>query len=1693
MSNFKIGDIELDVQPIHFQVSSYHGTNIVPTVRTFGNVVLPTPDVMHEYTISIEFSDAYSVNTKLRPLIAMFMRSPFVPIQSEWFNDLVLQNIFATLNDKESTNPYIEFIKEHHIGWYMLLEMTGGTSGPRSMNVSIKLLPFNIFALTSDPKFLQSWDDVVIIANLIDSMLDLDVIYKDPYYFQQVFDVLYNLSKFDPTKSNSVDNLKTADKYDADYFRGFFDDLKKLKDKYYDKIYSELDYGSDNPRSAFSYTLDSNKLTPFQFWYRSLLEEFRRDYKNILKKYFNIDEDTQPVLSLWQPSDDEKSSITIRYPVPKFSLKEFIQVEHKQILETINELSNIVQSGSKITSGDFSSNIFGVISDAFKSLQNSLRSLLSASQLNTADRKLLLGSSTRTFLYSVLGAASPALRRMLQPVIDGLFLPDKIDINVMLSGDLIKSLSQVFVDYINDAPNDKIKDERIKEVASILKAALQKFLGDIFWYQDMFRWDEIVIEPPKAVPISVNFSLTNKVVPLKTIGSIIPFGQYFGYGGASFNIVIRTQDPEFIKEFKLMRYYYQSSQYIRASLAKFGINRRALRTELSVSAKDNIFGMFGTNWCALNSIDIVPIPEQKDAVQITMNLTQSDLGFDIYERYRRSRLRFNNLSRCLYAWFWACALYDFLEDHKDYMKYLEDASALELYLRDNPTPDYQKGGGLFYTEPLNITHGQRGKGVNAVLNRLRNSLSKFKFIMGIGQQSEYHTVSTIKSYDRTLREHYVKKINTFGQEEYFCINPYYRDYYDPDHTNFKYPIEVKSYDKEKERDVILGQLYLPKYHTELGHSMLDFLYGQLSYALYVLPTDEARAYFLANLIDNIVNDLCIINEKAGLPESITEYDRIQQLTKDITDIIISAPSEEKKEGGEVSEEIETKIVSGEIVSEIPKEKVKVEPTPEDFYDKLFYKVDISESNYIRPENFIVNLPFDRGNPLEDIEPLIKEVMDDKTVDFNFKLDKILYLLEDKKYRGKAIDLDDSFMNPKFKFRDGRYLRLSHVYRALVLLPLIDQYAKKYIVYNENVPKNFKYLRDKIKSNDLEYTRFILHILAHLTQESGLINYCFDDKFKSPPQCERNSTIINKYAATIMQASLFVYKTFDKDWGKDRMKEFSPVDSFVDFIIDKIQRYFKKHGKYSRLIGVDLDVYSAFHMYFLFLYNVHKNVRIYSDIENCKNGILGALFHNDAAYNGGASKIKTYCDYLDKKGLLNEVKTYGYSADSLNVLYEHFVVGMKDYFEEKEKRNPYEENVDYIASSIKLYNLYVYLVKYLGIRLSPEKPFMWDNKNLALLYYLYVPEIKKKEIPKTVNTAIDYELTGKNVFRINPNNSYSNIFIVPSNHDVLTRDSDPIDGIVFISDDYDISQTKGLRKVYMKDILQLYDVLSDSNFKCAKQYYLGGINVGLMMLLYNVVLYDNYRNLRHYVKISDNKAKELKDVIIESIKNTLEFGIDYTKDLVNDPLVKKVYSSIIKNRSEIENVQISIDDADYLIFVNERNSLYFPVYPWWVKSNSSIFNSSIVVKVRSKIYSRYYSSISSDMDFISEDDFVKKYLGYEKPEVVHSVVSEISSLNNETARYYPEPPDDKSLRIIHNMQNAVYNFIADILNRSDIPIWYFMDGLLFENEYALKFGFYIFMSDIFSDFIGNEVSNVPSFTNDLGSSRFDFNSDNNFGF
>ena len=696
----KINGRYYGITAVNFELVEQYQSNISPTIRTYGDIVIPIEGKIVNVSLSLEFSSAYSINEDMRRLYAMFLRIPIWHIQSSWLKALIIDGIdeeYGSLEldnskDKKSIDDIKRVIEENKdVLWVAPLTFNATFTGPRSINVQMNITPIDIIGINVEPYFLLDFDDVEKQTEYIDYVLSVE----DKYTRTLL-------------KEKSGNSVSLNDDEDQRYMSHIIDDIKKA---YKDTI------------DTLNVTSDPSLSKPFRTWYQFLLEEYRNSLARIYP------DSRYPLLSRWE-ANDKGSSITLTYPILKTTPDDIKREVRKEFTDKLNIMAGFIESWNLSTAnGSNRNSIFAALKGEVSTLLDPL-TYFSRYQgtvngnINIPITKFLTSNYITTLLEKLKEVPKLTIKSYVIDATDPIV---NIDGNVYKGESVYQHLSSIISSVI-DSGDESI----IKGIMNVIWETLYETYSQYDFIFKNFDFESLYIAPTDAVPTSITISVDNKMRMLKLVGKTNPIPQSFGTSSPVIKLQVRTQNETFIQKVKEFRMKYEAAQSIQRRFNYFLSFLKDLRLDIKISSNDKIFEVFGIHNVVLTDISFRPDTEQSSTIIIELGFIQSDLGRNMYEVYGVHQTRMDNKIKRFFAYIWASALNEYFANGgcekngvKSVDQLLTPLELIKMY-EDYPTQyieggDFLSGGdAVSMDDIINMLRSMQDNGIDLLKRILSN-------------------------------------------------------------------------------------------------------------------------------------------------------------------------------------------------------------------------------------------------------------------------------------------------------------------------------------------------------------------------------------------------------------------------------------------------------------------------------------------------------------------------------------------------------------------------------------------------------------------------------------------------------------------------------------------------------------------------------------------------------------------------------------------------------------------------------------------------------------------------------------------------------------------------------------------------------------------------------------------------------------
>lgn len=251
----KVGTIWLYVPPTQINITEHNANQELPLVRAPGSARIKTSQREQRIEMYVIFPNRWAINYQFRAILAQFIRSPFLPLENEHIEDLLLPS-YAIPDDYTFQEPPGEKA-------YQKSKIKKAVEDEKGLNQDVGDVPGRIAqgGMNSYPKpskiKIRDRQLFVALRNMVVSTIPGKPDGLQVTFVLSVFNYLPNASKVEYLKTMG-DVVKQA---------MYFDKLAKLK-------FPDGDPKSlDSLRQGIQATTDISKSEPFKRYYRTLLAE----------------------------------------------------------------------------------------------------------------------------------------------------------------------------------------------------------------------------------------------------------------------------------------------------------------------------------------------------------------------------------------------------------------------------------------------------------------------------------------------------------------------------------------------------------------------------------------------------------------------------------------------------------------------------------------------------------------------------------------------------------------------------------------------------------------------------------------------------------------------------------------------------------------------------------------------------------------------------------------------------------------------------------------------------------------------------------------------------------------------------------------------------------------------------------------------------------------------------------------------------------------------------------------------------------------------------------------------------------------------------------------------------------------------------------------------------------------------------
>lgn len=574
------GDLFLYVPPININISSHNQTANFETVRTAGNPILSTDQEATNIDISLIFPNIDSINKQLRRIIAMYIRTPIIPIK----NEFLLKSL------KKHNNNEIETSIPVVLNSLTLSTIPGY---PNSIQASLNMNEIEHRILVNSLKFLVDDNDVV----------------------EQNGVVAYYGDRSNKTFSDKVTVNTTTEPYKSLPFMKYYQALLhkdednsfildpngeplKTKDDNFPIVYKTEDRSFYNKKYLAEYEIEQNKVYTLKYYEAdiNLVEERARNRERYKTRLQNL---TQ-IMNILEGSDQLKY---FEYD-PK-NPNTFINSLFTELKDYFNSFGNKAYNGLSI----FTSNITGPQSLIYKEV---ILPYLVQAYPDLENITVGGPNSPAIIIKNDDILASTGKRLTLNELIN-LFSKKQYGVDAKDNPDLDKDISTTFetiFGHLKLELDNEIKDQMI----TYLPVKTVILGGD---------------ERTVITNITANFS--NKLVPIYLQYWTKPAYQHFGSNNWNFTMNIRTTNINKVEEIRQMVEIYRQTAKKIMNMRPELVYKNA--SYIDFSANPNSFlDMLGIKNAIITDYNFNSVEGQPGVTDILLKFEQADLTIDTNEK-----------------------------------------------------------------------------------------------------------------------------------------------------------------------------------------------------------------------------------------------------------------------------------------------------------------------------------------------------------------------------------------------------------------------------------------------------------------------------------------------------------------------------------------------------------------------------------------------------------------------------------------------------------------------------------------------------------------------------------------------------------------------------------------------------------------------------------------------------------------------------------------------------------------------------------------------------------------------------------------------------------------------------------------------------------------------------------------------------
>ena len=609
MDVLRIGDIDFSICPVA-QVTYSQSMQYVrfSALRTVGDPKIVSDTCPNNITVNIIFPNMASINDQMKSLIANFMVTPVVVVESR-FIARVLKSLTTDHMGKIVENKFKNGAVDESMWMIMTdLNIRSMPGFPESFEMYITLEYFEDRVFGGNMKFLVDYNDVA------EKYRRKNTIIGNQYILPSDKSMLTTAKNFMPGKINVTDDPNKSILY---------------QDFYGDLVESFSDYNVTDPNLG---TL--GVIYNAQDFSRETLRDI---HEKIIDSYNKGLVQTQQLVAALPK--DVAQAIAAGNGLPPLILPKMIQeVAAGTSAATVSQLIVALQHSN------MSKAYQGIVYYPIQMAQKLRQLTVNASNMVTTvcKQQNITDPAMQTALLNVFQKMC-ALTGTLTADSDGLLIGnDKVNTalknppaagQIGYPGGILGTIEIMMVQQLFSGVKDI---QSLTKQATIINGALRALIEltlnptnndiDQDGYVPAKYLGVQLVDGVNTIITGISFSISNKVVPQQIIGWRQPTYQHLGRSDWSINMNIVCKGDEALRQFVYImnRMGVLSKQIQLTSPAKY----MNLDTVLHITEADPIFGALGIKSIILNTIEVASIENQPNTYQINLGLEQSEL--DIY-------------------------------------------------------------------------------------------------------------------------------------------------------------------------------------------------------------------------------------------------------------------------------------------------------------------------------------------------------------------------------------------------------------------------------------------------------------------------------------------------------------------------------------------------------------------------------------------------------------------------------------------------------------------------------------------------------------------------------------------------------------------------------------------------------------------------------------------------------------------------------------------------------------------------------------------------------------------------------------------------------------------------------------------------------------------------------------------------------